>query len=190
MSILNRIDPKKIVRKVKREVKKVANKARHEAEDCIRTAGHQVENRIEDIAAESIDRIEEAAAEASNFTRKAFSEIEGAILSAAVKDAAQKALAIAKLGPSEVSFEFQAVVGLRLTFSADEVLSSFQEVIDNPPSTEKGLLEFIKAVVPTELIVFAGAELSLGVQISVQAGAIFEKETLIENWCEIIKAFS
>ena len=200
-SVFSKVDPSKIVRKIERDVQSVADKTKHEIEGGIKNVGHEIEggiknvgheieHRLEHIADEAIDKIKDAAAEVSNLARKAFSEIEGAILSGAVKDAAKKALAIAKLGPQTVDFSVQAVVGIAMTFSENEVLSYFQQVIDNPPSTEKGLLEFIKAAAPTEIRVYAGGELSLGVQIAVEAGATFEKEALLKNWSEVIKAFS
>ena len=212
MSVFSKIDPNKIIRKVEKEVKKVGKKVKsevegsvkkvgmevegsikmlgHEIETQAKKVGHEIEGKIEDAADEAVDKIKDAAAEVSSFARKAFSEIEGAILSAAVKDAAQKALAVAKLGPQTVDFSVQAVVGIAMTFSVDEVLSYFQQVIDNPPHDEKGLLEFIRAAAPTEVRVYAGGELSLGIQVAVEAGCTFKKDELIENWGEVIKAFS
>ena len=50
--------------------------------------------------------------------------------------------------------------------------------------------EFLIAVAPSQVSLFAGGGISLGVEVDVEVRVTFEKETLIDNFDQIIDALS
>lgn len=131
-----------------------------------------------------------ALTELDALAKTALRDIEQVVISEAFKTALRKAIKLAKLGPQSAQFQIQALVGIMFTFDLQGIEKELEGWIKHPPVDTHSILAFIKAVAPEQIQIFAGGGIALGLQIDVQAGVTFDRDTLIANWSDIIKEFS
>ena len=197
-------DPGRIINDIRHAAEDGINQARgqienvaHQAEGEITSAAHELEGALKNVAHDAEDTINKAKQDAltqiqniKQIGRKAIDDVEGAIVAAAFKKAIQRAIAVARIGVHKVSFSVQAVVGLELTLDASTILSKVQGYLDNPPSSSDEIKAFLIAVAPSEVRLFVGGGISIGIELDVELSVTFEKDELIENWDSILTALS
>lgn len=180
----------------KKHWEKVGHKIEHGVKDAAGTVKHGVED--------AVDTVKDGIGEAKIFTKsvpdrlkseiiegveEVAREVQSSVTSALFKKALERAVKLARLGPESVYFQVQAVVGLNIVFSPQEVLEKVAEWVDKPPVDTDDIKKFIIAVAPSEVTLFAGIGISLGVEASVESGVTFTKDQLLEHWDETITVF-
>ena len=171
-----------LAHKLEGEIKQVA----HDAEGQLNNALHSAQEEVTKVKRAALDEI----AEVKKLGKKAIDSVEGAIVAAAFKKAIGRAVALARIGIHKVSFSVQAIVGLEFAFDTSSILEKLQEYLEKPPSNSDEVKQFLIVVAPSEVSLFVGGGLSLGVELDCELRVSFEKENLIENWDSIIEALT
>lgn len=136
---------------------------------------------------------------ANKFIGKTWDDIENSLIESLFIKALERLYFWNRLGGFECDILLQCgIIGINSNFNLDKIIQAYKvQVVRNKivignkkliPTSNAGIKNFIKLFAPSEIYLFGGGEISIGLNFAVQAGVKFKKAIFLKNFDRILKA--